>query len=233
MQEPQEKDFSKDIYPLITTEHFTLSSARSVINGEISSRISIYFTTLSSVLIALAFFAQSDSMKPLFVIFGWIAVPLVVLLGLFSMARLMILSAMDMTYVRAINRIRNFYLKTAPSIETFLLFPPYDDDQSVSAYGGYSLSFRDALLSAANAVATANSLVATLGIGAISNTYLEVSIEQFLPYGLVAFVLAFVLHGILGFLLGSSNRRAEYFESRFPISEMSSQKGENSTSNPT
>ena len=50
----------------MTTEHFTLQAARGIVNGEIVSRINIYFTTLSSVLIATAFLAQRPELSQFF-----------------------------------------------------------------------------------------------------------------------------------------------------------------------
>lgn len=205
-----------EMYSFITTEHFTLSAARGVINGEISSRINIYFTTLSSVLIAAAFFAQVESMRSLSVLFGWFAFPLIVLLGLFTLGRVMILSVMDMTYIKAINRVRNFYSQAAPGMVKFLLFPPHDDRTSIAIYGGYSTDFRGNLLSMSNMITFANSLVVTLGIGALVNTYFDISIEQFLPIGFLVLVITIALHSVLGFLIMRSDRRPEYLEERFP-----------------
>lgn len=205
-----------EMYTFITTEHFTLSAARGVLNGEISSRISIYFTTLSSVMIAAAFFAQVESMQSLSILFGWIAFPLIVLLGLFTLGRVMILSVMDMTYIRAINRVRHFYSKAAPGILEFLLFPPYDDRTSISIYGGYSADFRGNLLSASNMVIFANSLAATLGIGALVNTYFDIPIQQFLPVGVVVLLITIILHSVIGFLIMRTDQRPEYLEERFP-----------------
>lgn len=108
----------------LTTEHFTLQSARAIINSEIASRVGIYFTTLSAVIIAAAFVAQIPEMNEIFQIFGSLAFPIIIILGFFTMFRLSVLSAMYATYLRAINRIRNFYLQSASEIEPFLLFPP-------------------------------------------------------------------------------------------------------------
>ena len=206
-----------EMYAFVTTEHFTLSSARGVINGEISSRISIYFTTLSSVLIAAAFIAQLESMQSLSILFGWTAFPLIVLLGLFTLGRVMILSVMDRTYIKAINRVRHFYSKAAPGLEEFLLFPPHDDETSIAIYGGYATDFRGNLLSMSNMVIFANSLAATLGIGALFNTYFDMPIEQFLPVGVVVLVITIVMHSVIGFMIMRSDMRHEYLEERFPM----------------
>lgn len=225
MEDDSNLEFSQEMVSFMTTEHSTLSAARGVINAEISSRINIYFTTLSSVLIAAAFIAQIETVGQLFLLFGWIAVPLVILLGFFTLARLIFLGGMDMVTIRAMNRIRHFYVKAAPSIGEFLLFPPYDDIQSSASYAGWIPTFRGNLLSNGNIVNITNSLVAVLGIGAIAYEYFGVSINQFLPYSVVVLVLFYLLQGYLGMLLVRGDRRPEYMESRFPMPEEESGQG--------
>ncbi len=225
MKDDGNLEFSQDMASFMTTEHSTLSGARSIINAEISSRINIYFTTLSAVLIAAAFIAQIESAGQLFLLFGWIAVPLVILLGFFTLARLIFLGGMDMVTIRAMNRIRYFYVKAAPSARTYMLFPPYDDIQSSASYAGWNSTFRGNLLSNGNIVNITNSLVAVLGIGAITYEYFGVPINQFLPYSVVVLILFYSLQGYLGMLLVRGDRRPEYMESRFPSPENENEEG--------
>ena len=48
----------QSVVQFMTTEHFTLQTARAVANAEISSRLRLSMTTLSSAIIALALVAQ-------------------------------------------------------------------------------------------------------------------------------------------------------------------------------
>ena len=48
----------QSVVQFMTTEHFTLQTARAVANAEISARLQLYMTTLSSAIIALALVAQ-------------------------------------------------------------------------------------------------------------------------------------------------------------------------------
>ena len=43
------------LIPLLTTEHFTLQSARAIVMAEIGTRATIYLTAVSSTVVALAF----------------------------------------------------------------------------------------------------------------------------------------------------------------------------------
>jgi hypothetical protein len=217
----------------LTTEHFTLQGARAIVNSEIASRVTIYFTTLSSVIIAAAFVAQIPEMNQIFILFAALAFPLVILLGFFTAARLGVLASMDAAYIRAINRIRHYYIESASEVEQFLLFPPFDDDRSVGIYGGWSTaSLRDNLLSSANAVVISNCIVTTVLIGAVSTTYYQISFLQFLPIGIILFLVAYLLHGGVAYLFSRPLlREGAYFETRFP-STASQGKAEDEIDNP-
>lgn len=209
-------EYSDRLNAFMTTEHSTLQSARSIINGEIMNRITIYFTTLSSVLIAGAFLAQLPELGNLFRLFLGIAFPVTILLGIFTLARLMVLGRMDLVYIRAINRIRQYYLRATPEMGKYLLFPPYDDDRSTRMYGGYAMDFRGNLLSAAQAVTVTNTIVATVFLSMLISPALGMTALSFLPFGLVMLVPVYILHGLLGVALSKMESRPEYEQVRFP-----------------
>jgi hypothetical protein len=208
----------------MTTEHFTLQAARSIVNGEIASRVTIYYTTLSGLIIAAAFVAQIPDMGDIFLLFGSLAFPLLILLGLFTTSRLAVLSGMDAAYVKAINRIRHFYAESAPEAKQFLLFPPFDDEHSNALYAGWSTTslIRDNLLSTANIVTTSNSLVITVLVGVLMVLNFDLDYLQYLPIGILVFLVAFFLHGVVAFIFGRANFSvAEYIEVRFPAPDAS------------
>ncbi|MDX1438169.1 MAG: hypothetical protein R3335_15260, partial [Anaerolineales bacterium] len=224
---------SEDKFPdrmntYMTTEHFTLQAARSIVNGEIASRVTIFFTTLSGLIIAAAFVAQIPDMEQIFLLFGSLAFPLVILLGFFTTGRLAVLGMMDAIYVKAISRIRHFYSEAAPETKPFLLFPPYDDERSLALYAGWSSTslIRDNLLSAANMVTTSNSLVITVLVGALLSSVYDLAYRQYLPIGILVFLIAFFLHGVVAALFVRPNLTiAEYRAIRFPKPDGSDEAG--------
>jgi hypothetical protein len=211
-------EFPERMNAFMTSEHFTLQSARSIINAEIMSRVNIYYTTLSAILIATAFLAQVPGMAYLFRIFAWIAFPVTVLLGIFTFARVIVLGRLDYTYVRAINRARHFYIQAAPQVERYLLFPPYDDDRSVSTYGGYAYTnrWRGNLLSVGHAIRITNSVLAAVLLSALIASSSGLTTPALVPIGLGTFAVIYYLHAVLGLALASSGMHAEYGEVRFP-----------------
>ena len=58
MEESRAGADRQSILQFMTTEHFTLQTARAVANAEITSRLQLYLGTLSSAIIALALTAQ-------------------------------------------------------------------------------------------------------------------------------------------------------------------------------
>jgi hypothetical protein len=71
----------QSILQFMTTEHFTLQTARGVANAEISARLQLYLGTLSSALIALALTAQLSGLGFAFRAFALVLLPVVYFLG--------------------------------------------------------------------------------------------------------------------------------------------------------
>ncbi len=216
MDRPNEKAASGQIAQFLTTEHFTLQSARGMVNNELLSRVSIYFMTLSSLLIATAFLAQSPAMSLLFSVFITVAFPVIILLGFFTVAKLISLGYQDAAYIKAINQIRHYYYKAEPGTNEFLYFPPFDDIESIRHYGGYTTTFRGNLLSASNAVILANSITATLLASAFIIQRFSQSILEVLPYMIALFIVLYFSHGIVGLILTRPEMQRQDRNPKFP-----------------
>jgi hypothetical protein len=86
----------QSVVQFMTTEHFTLQTARTVANAEISARLQLYMTTLSSAIIALALVAQLSELGRAFVGFALVLLPVVYLLEVApEMAPYFVLPATD------------------------------------------------------------------------------------------------------------------------------------------
>jgi hypothetical protein len=123
----------QQIMQFMTTEHFTLQTARAVVNAEISARLQLYMTTLSSAIIALALVAQvSGALGRAFETFALVLLPVVYFLGLATLTRLLQAAAEWRTYGHGMNRIRHWYLEVAP----YFVLPATDDPwASLAAVG--------------------------------------------------------------------------------------------------
>jgi uncharacterized membrane protein len=99
----------------LSTEHFTLQGARSGTISEAASRSSLYMTTLSSAVVALALVAQLSKDTTLLPVFALAVLPVVFFLGLVTYGRLLECGMQDVFYARSISRIRRLYRELDPS----------------------------------------------------------------------------------------------------------------------
>ena len=102
----------------LTTEHFTLQTARAVAVSEGNGRTALYLGALSSTLVALALVAQRSLFGDVFHVVALTVLPAVFFLGLVTYVRILQSSIEDIMYARAINRIRHFYTEIDPSRAT-------------------------------------------------------------------------------------------------------------------
>src|SRR5215217_2163753 len=105
----------------LTTEHFTLQTARSATIMETNGRSALFLSTVSNAVVALAFIGQvADDGQPFF-LFALAVLPVLFVLGLLTYLRLAQSASEDLLYSRAINRIRRFYLKLDPSAPSWFV----------------------------------------------------------------------------------------------------------------
>jgi hypothetical protein len=112
---PEEARRRAEFIAAITTEHFTLQGARAGTISEAASRSSLYMTTLSSAVVALALVAQLSKNTALLPVFALAVLPVVFFLGLVTYGRLLECGLEDVFYARAISRIRRLYSEFDPS----------------------------------------------------------------------------------------------------------------------
>jgi hypothetical protein len=151
--------------PILTTEHFTLQSARSVVMAEIGARATIYLTAVSSAVVALAFVTTLSRDQTIIRVFALVLLPILCFMGLVTRMRLSQLAVTDLHYQRAINRIRHYYLDVAPETARYLTLSAHDDLAGVSESGVYPRHWTMGLLPAAMMVAVVNYVITGLLAG--------------------------------------------------------------------
>jgi hypothetical protein len=111
----------------LTTEHFTLSAARSATVAEINSRLQLYIGAVSGTVVALALVAQISRVGPVFYTFALVLLPVNYFLGLVTFGRLLQAWTEWFQATLGMNRIRRYYVEHAPEIRPYLIFPTSDD----------------------------------------------------------------------------------------------------------
>jgi hypothetical protein len=92
----------------LTTEHFTLQTARSATIMETNGRSALFLSSVSSAVVALAFIGQVADVGQPFFLFALVLLPALFFLGLLTYLRLTQSAIEDLLYARAINRIRRY-----------------------------------------------------------------------------------------------------------------------------
>jgi hypothetical protein len=191
----------------MTTEHFTLQTARAVANAEISARLQLYMTTVSSAIISLALVAQvSGELGRAFVAFALVLLPVVYFLGISTLARVMQASNEWRVYGQGMNRIRHWYLEVAPDMAPYFVLPATDDPwASLAAVGIRGRTWPQGIVTTAPwIVVVVNSVLAGVVAGLLARA---AGLSGMVLPGLVAgagFALSLV---VLGFLEQRAFRR--------------------------
>jgi hypothetical protein len=120
----------------LTTEHFTLQTARGATIADSNGRAALYLSTVSGAVIALAFTGQVAHVGRAFFLFAFALLPALVLLGVLTYLRLLQTAVEDLYYARAINRIRHHYVDLDPDATRWFLLTSSDDPPAVMANMG-------------------------------------------------------------------------------------------------
>jgi hypothetical protein len=144
----------------LTTEHFTLQTARAVTVNESNGRSALYLGALSSSLIALALVAQRSGTGELFAVFALTVLPAVLFLGVVTHVRLLQSEIEELIYARAINRIRHYYTEIDPARARYFLLSGRDDLRGALWNACVKDSGIQLLFTMPTAVAVINGLVA-------------------------------------------------------------------------
>ena len=180
---------------ILSTEHWSLLSARNLGYTEAMSRISIFVAALSGAVVALALVAQATDFGSGFVAFALVLLPVVFFLGWATVARLGQVNLEDACWVQGMNRIRHAYLELAPELEPYFVTSRHDDVRGVRQS---AMALRrpfprvQPLIAAPGVVALIDSVVAgaTVGIVALG---LDLALGWVLLVGCAGFLLSLAL----------------------------------------
>jgi hypothetical protein len=191
MDEPTDPLARQLAVSALTTEQFNLQTARMGTIAEANGRATLYLSTLSSAVIAIAFVGQANQLGDPFYLFALMVLPPVFLLGVFSFLRLVQTSIEDMVYAVGSLRIRQYFLGLDPTAVPF--FPPTDPlgMTRLERIGVVTTGPLQMLLTAASMVASINAIVGGVAVALALRSPLEASVPVAAAIGtLVALGLA-------------------------------------------
>jgi hypothetical protein len=181
---------------ILTTEHWSLLSARNLGYQEILGRATVFVATLSATLVALALLAQATG-------FGrgslWCALLLFTVdlfLGAATFVRCVAINFEDARWIAGIDLLRKAYLQIVPELEPYFVtaHDPRADRQSL-AHGSpqTAANLARSLTTTSGVVATLNSVLAgslAADIGALADGTVRLNVTL----GVVVSLISAVVH---------------------------------------
>ena len=158
-------ELSPQLVTILTTEHYTLQTGRSMTTAETNGRSSLFVGAVSSGLIALTFVGQIAHLGTAFFVFSLVVIPTLWLMGLITFERIMQAATIDGNYARGINRIRHLYLEYAPQMQPYFILSTHDDQEGLLGAEVMHVSWWQVFLNTAGMIAVINSVLAASFVG--------------------------------------------------------------------
>src|SRR5256885_3125949 len=159
---------------ILSTEHWSLLSARSLVYNEAFARAGMFLTFLSASLVALAFVANAMAFNRQFLVLASLLLFVDIAIGLATLGRMLDASVDDLRSIAGMNRIRNAYVRIAPAVEPFFSAGIHDDSAGVlDTYGEAKIrtgmaAFIHGLTTAGGMILTIDALLAAALAGVIA-----------------------------------------------------------------
>ncbi|MBC7932240.1 MAG: hypothetical protein H7Z38_16915 [Rubrivivax sp.] len=179
---------------MMTTEHFTLETARSATVAEANGRSALFMGSVSSAVVALAFIGQVSDMGEAFFLFGLVLFPSLFFLGIVTFDRVLQTALEDWIYGCEINRIRHYYAELAPDIKRYFIQSIHDDRPGPLQSVGIVPAKWQFFLTGSGMVAVINSVLAGVFAGMLSRFAFSLSIYAGAGLGITVFAVSVVVH---------------------------------------
>jgi hypothetical protein len=210
---------------ILTTEHWSLLTARSLVYNEAFARAGMFLTFLTGTLVALGFLASAmvspdSGFGPDFLILATVLLGLDLFVGLATLGRITGASVEELRAVQGMNRLRHAYLEMAPSLEPYFSTSRHDDLTSVLAVYGPTAARGSALGNLAHGLTTTPGMVGTItaAVGGAFAAALALLVGASSTIGVVAGLLGFAILTVIVWVATFRQFLAveRTMESRFP-----------------
>jgi hypothetical protein len=125
------REFGEHAAAILSTEHWSLLSARGLAYTESFNRVTVFLTVLSSSIVSLALVANTTGLEEEFTWAALLLAPLVLFVGITTYVRLVRLNLDDVLTVMAMNRLRHAYVEIEPRLERYLMSGWHDDERGI------------------------------------------------------------------------------------------------------
>jgi hypothetical protein len=121
---------------ILTTEHWSLLTARSLVYNETFARGGMFLALLSASLLVLGLIATATGFSDAFLIVAALILALDIFVGLATLGRISGASNEDLRYLQGMNRLRHAYHEMVPGLDPYFISSHYDDFASVAGFYG-------------------------------------------------------------------------------------------------
>jgi hypothetical protein len=190
---PDSADLSRRAQ-LLATEHWSLLATRSMSWNEAFSRTSMFLSTLSAAVVALALAGPAMSFAGAFPLFALIVLAVTLFLGIATYVRLIQVNNEDLYWVTGMNMLRGEYGKLAPGIErSFVSGHTLDVEGIARTFGAFDVTSNPsplhALITTPAVVGVISSAIGGVIVGLLS-IQLGIAHEAAVVLGVVVFLVA-------------------------------------------
>ena len=116
---------------ILSTEHWSLLTARSLVYNEAFARGGMFLAFLSATLLVLGLVSTETGFSDAFLIVAAILLSLDLFVGMATLGRITAASNEDLRYLQGMNRLRRAYHDLVPGLEPYFITSGYDDFESV------------------------------------------------------------------------------------------------------
>ncbi len=145
---------------ILTTEHFTLQSARQLCLQDMQNRSSIFLTAVSAFLVAVGFFGSATKFTGPFFIFVLALLISLWVLGVLTWTRVLQAAIEDVIICFGIARIHHRYTELAPNIAPLLVRSTHDDFAGIYSQMGSTQAWWQKLMPTYVATSFVTSVIA-------------------------------------------------------------------------
>lgn len=189
---------------ILTTEHFTLQSARQLCLQDMQSRSTIFMTSLSASLIAISFFGSATQFRGGFVVFVLaLLIPLWVT-GVLTWMRVVQAANEDAIISFGIARIHHRYAEIAPNLSKLLVRTTHDDYAGIDREMGSTGEWWQKLMPTYVSISFVTSVLAGAAVTFLLNEAAHLTLTIQMVGGIVAFSINMLLFRHLSMKLWSN-----------------------------
>ena len=204
---------------ILSTEHWSLLSGRSLAYNEAFSRSGMFLTFLSASLIVIGFVIGAQGMSTTVVPVALALLLADLFIGLATVGRLIGANSEELQTIRGMNRIRHAYREMVPELEPYFVASFHDDARGVLALYGPPVA-TSRISDVLHGLTTTIGMVATIdaflvgAISALGALGLGAGAEVALVSAVLGFAAAFGVFVILGTRMAIATQ--DRIESIFP-----------------